>query len=106
MNSLMSGLVDKFNAGTGKNSARLLGDDSDSFRIAFSDENLMQQFAEFVKKATGKHIIIEPIDNVFGTGHLARIFFEKNDASRIADLLREYDKGTPVRGIHDEFEDE
>ncbi len=99
MNDVMKAVIDKFNEKSGNQLARLISDDGDSFRVEFSEEARIKEFHDFVKKATKKSVIVQPIENIFGSGCLARIFFEKPVADEIIAIFEKYDSGAPVRGV-------
>lgn len=99
MNSVIKAVIDKFNEQSGNDIARLVGDDGDSFRVEFIDEKRAGEFADFVEKVTRKAVVVQPIENIFGQGHLARIFFEKPVADEIIAIFEKYDKGAPARAV-------
>ncbi len=99
MNTVMKNLVEKFNEKEGKDAAKLVGDDGDSFRMEFSDEHYVNSFQKFMQQATKKSIITEPFENIFGKNNLVRVFFEKPAATEIIEILKIYEEGTLPRKV-------
>ncbi|MBI4170062.1 MAG: hypothetical protein HY514_00040 [Candidatus Aenigmarchaeota archaeon] len=99
MNTIMRSIVEQFNEEQRSEIAKIVGDDGDSFRIEFGDEGKIGKFQEFVKNATKKSILTEPMENIFGQTHLVRVFFEKSEAKKIIDMLKNYEEGTPLRQV-------